>query len=104
MDEHSLYLFISIVIMTLTTYAMRAIPIIVFRKKITNRFLRSFLFYVPYAVLSAMAFPAIFTATGELIPSLIGSGVCLVLAFAYGNLLICACGAAISAFIAGLFF
>ena len=53
------YLITGMVVMSLTTYLIRVTPMVVFRKKITNRFVRSFLYYVPYAVLAAMTFPAI---------------------------------------------
>lgn len=57
----------SILIYTLVmagvTYLLRAAPILIFQKKIENPFIQSFLFYVPYAVLAAMTFPAILTST-----------------------------------------
>ncbi len=56
-------LFLYIIAMAVTTYLVRMIPLTVFQKKITNRFFRSFLFYVPYAVLAAMVIPAVFSAT-----------------------------------------
>ena len=59
------YIILGMVVMSLTTYLIRVTPMVVFRKKITNRFVRSFLFYVPYAVLAAMTFPAIFSCTGS---------------------------------------
>ena len=55
------YLYIAV--MALTTYAIRVLPLTLIRKPITNRFLRSFLFYVPYVTLSVMTFPAIINAT-----------------------------------------
>lgn len=45
------------------TYLVRTIPFILIRKQLKNRFLRSFLFYIPYTVLAAMTIPAIFYAT-----------------------------------------
>ena len=45
------------------TYLVRAVPLVLIKKKITNRFLRSFLYYVPYVTLSVMTFPAILHAT-----------------------------------------
>jgi len=50
-------------IMTLVTYGIRVIPLTLIRKPIRNRFLRSFLLYVPYATLAVMTFPAILEAT-----------------------------------------
>ncbi len=50
-------------VMAGVTYLLRAAPILIFQKKIENPFIQSFLFYVPYAVLAAMTFPAILTST-----------------------------------------
>ena len=50
--------FIYLILMAGTTYLVRAIPFVAIKKKIENRFIRSFLYYVPYAVLSAMTIPA----------------------------------------------
>ena len=58
--NHSVYF--SLLIMCLTVYCIRMLPFLVFRKEITNRYVKSFLFYVPYACLAAMTFPAILTA------------------------------------------
>lgn len=54
---------ISIAIMAITTYLIRMLPMVLFKKKIQNEFIQSFLYYVPYAVLAAMTFPDIFTST-----------------------------------------
>ena len=53
-------IFIYIAVMALVTYLIRMLPLVIFRKKIENRFIRSFLYYIPYAVLAAMTFPAVF--------------------------------------------
>ena len=50
---------IAIFVMALVTYLIRAIPLVIFRKKIKNVYVQSFLYYVPYAVLGAMTFPDI---------------------------------------------
>ena len=52
-----------IAVMAGVTYLIRMLPLTVFQKKIKNRFIRSFLYYIPYAVLTAMTIPAIFYAT-----------------------------------------
>ena len=52
-------IFIYIAVMALVTYLIRMLPLVIFRKKIENRFIRSFLYYIPYAVLAAMTFPAV---------------------------------------------
>ena len=55
--------YLYIFVMAFVTYLLRAVPLTVFRKKIENRFLCSFLYYVPYACLTALTIPAIFSAT-----------------------------------------
>lgn len=58
-----------------STYLVRAIPFAAMRKKIENRFIKSFLYYIPYAVLSAMTLPAAFYATGNVISGAVGLAV-----------------------------
>ena len=55
--------YIYILIMALTIFLIRVLPLTLIRKKIKNKTLRSFLFYVPYVTLSVMTFPAIIYAT-----------------------------------------
>ena len=90
----SIYLYI--LVMALTTYLIRALPLTVFRGRIKNRFARSFLAYVPCACLAAMTFPAILYATGSLISGAIGLAVAIGLAF-WGKSLVtvaaCSCAA-----------
>ena len=50
--------------MALVTYLIRMLPLTVFRKPIRSRFIRSFLRYVPYAVLTAMTIPGVLYSTG----------------------------------------
>ena len=61
----SIYLYI--LAMALTTYLIRVLPLTIFRKPIRSRFLRSFLYYVPYACLTAMTFPAILGSTASIL-------------------------------------
>ena len=70
-----------LIVMAGVTYLIRAIPFAFFTKKITNRFIRSFLGYVPYALLSAMTFPAIFYSTGNFMTACCGAVIALMLAF-----------------------
>ena len=58
-------LYVYILAMALTTYLIRVLPLTIFRKPIRSRFLRSFLYYVPYVCLTAMTFPAILHATSS---------------------------------------
>lgn len=76
-----MYKVLAILVMFLVTYIPRALPIAFVRKKIKNRFILSFLFYVPYAVIAGMTFPAVLTSTGNLYLSIIGTSVALILAF-----------------------
>lgn len=61
-----------VLVMALTTYLIRALPLILLKKPIKNRFLRSFLHYVPPACLTAMTFPAILYATEHPVSGLAG--------------------------------
>ena len=70
---------ISIAVMSITTYLIRMLPFVLFRKKITNIYIKSFMEYVPCVVLSCMTFPAIFTCTQNELASIIGSIVAIIL-------------------------
>ena len=60
-------IYIYILVMAITTYLVRALPLTLFKKPIRNRFLKSFLRYVPTACLTAMTFPAILYATDNIL-------------------------------------
>ena len=94
------YLITSIGIMAGMTYLIRVIPMAVFRKKITNRFVKSFLSYVPYAVLSAMTFPAILYCTGSVPSATAGFAAAMILAYFDKGLLVVAVGAAAAVLLA----
>ena len=72
---------IYIAVMAGVTYLIRMLPLVLLRRKITNRFFRSFLYYVPFVTLSVMTFPAILYSTGSVISASIGFAVALVAAF-----------------------
>ncbi len=93
---------IYLVTMALVTYLIRAVPFTLFRKKITSRFVRSFLAYIPYAVLTAMTIPAIFYSTGDLLTAVVGTVVALVLAYFNCPLIVVAMAAAASALLTGI--
>lgn len=94
--SESMYIWVGIMIMALSTYAVRVIPLMLFRKKISNPFIQSFLFYVPYAVLSAMTFPAIFYSTDSMVSALAGTAAALVSAYFDKSLLFVAVAAALA--------
>ena len=87
---------IYIAIMAGVTYLIRMIPFTFFTHKIKSRFFKSFLYYIPYAVLSAMTFPAIFYSTGSSITASVGTAAAVVLAY-FGLPLIAVAGAASAA-------
>jgi branched-subunit amino acid transport protein len=93
-----------ILVMAGVTYLIRMIPFAFFNKKIKSVFVRSFLYYVPYAVLSAMTIPAIFYSTGNITTALIGTAVALILAYFNLPLIVVALAATAAAFGAGFFF
>ena len=84
----SIYLYI--LTMALTTYLIRAIPLTLLKKPITNRFLRSFLHYVPPACLTAMTFPAILYATENIVSGAAGLAVGIMLALKKKSLIVVA--------------
>ena len=65
---HNNYIYIAV--MALVSYAIRILPLTLIRKPIKSRFLRSFLFYVPYVTLAVMTFPSIVHATNSPIAGL----------------------------------
>ena len=75
------YIVIAAFVMCACTLLPRIIPITFFTRKVKSKFLRSFLYYVPSAILSAMVFPAIFYSTGNIITASVGTAVALILAF-----------------------
>ncbi len=94
---------IYIAVMAGVTYLIRVLPFGFFRKKITSKWIKSFLYYVPYAVLSAMTVPAIFYSTGNIYTAIAGTGTALVLAYFNLPLIVVSLAAALAAFLAGFF-
>ena len=96
MKEYWIYL----LILSGSTYLIRAIPFALVEKKIENRFIRSFLHYIPYAVLSVMTVPAIFDATGDKLSAAAGFAVAVLLSLWNKSLLTvaaAACGTVLAA-------
>ena len=88
--------FLYILVMAGVTYLIRMLPLVLFKREITNPYVKSFLYYVPYASLAAMTFPAILTATSSILSGIAGFGVALLAAYKEKSLLtvaICACTA-----------
>lgn len=91
-----------ITVMAVVTYLIRMIPFAFFRKKVKSRFFRSFLYYIPYAVLSAMTIPAIFYSTGNIVTAVVGTVTAFLLSYFNLPLIVVALSATATAFIAGL--
>jgi len=85
--------FVYLFVMAGVTYLVRMIPLVLIKKKVTNRFVRSFLYYVPYSVLAVMTVPAIFSATSYLISAVIGFAVALILSYMEKSLIVVASSA-----------
>lgn len=76
---HNIYAYLAI--MSAVTYAIRVLPLTLIRRQIKNRFLRSFLYYVPYVTLAVMTFPAIVEATQVPLAGALALGVGVALAW-----------------------
>lgn len=87
-------LWLAIAVMAGVTYLLRAAPLVVIRRRLTNRWLLSFLHYVPYVVLTAMTVPAIIFATSSVISGAAALLMAIVLARRGASLMLVALGAA----------
>ena len=72
---------VSILVMFLTIYGVRVLPLTLLKKEIKSPFIRSFLYYVPYVTLAVMTFPAILIATANIWSAAIGFAIALILAW-----------------------
>ena len=93
---------IYIAVMAGVTYLIRMIPFAAFRKQIKSRFIKSILYYLPYAVLAAMTVPAIFYSTGNIKSAAVGTVVAVAVALFDKPLIIVALAAALSALVTEL--
>jgi branched-subunit amino acid transport protein len=83
-------IYLYILVMALTTYLVRSLPLLFMRKPIDSRFLRSFLHYVPVACLTAMTFPAILYTTENMISGAVGLAIAVILALRNKSLIVVA--------------
>ena len=88
-----------LLVMAGVTYLVRVVPFILINKKIENRVINSFLYYIPYTVLAAMTFPAILYTTGNIVSAVAGLLVAIVISFRGRSLIIVAVGACAAVFI-----
>ena len=91
--------FIYLFVMASVTYLVRMIPLVLVRRKIENIYVRSFLYYIPYSVLSVMTFPAIFFSTGSIVSATVGTFVAVLLSYFKKSLITVAALSALSVFI-----
>lgn len=82
------------------TYLIRMLPLVLMKKKIKNRFLLSFLYYMPYAVLSVMTIPAIFSSTANMVSAVAGFVVAVILAYLEKSLVTVAALSCVAVFVA----
>lgn len=92
--------YVYILVMAVVTYLIRMLPLTLIKGKIENKFIKSFLYYVPYACLMAMTFPAVFHAAGEhVIAAIAGVAVALLLALKGKGLMTVAVAASVTVFL-----
>lgn len=95
--KHNIYIYI--LVMAGVTYLIRMLPLVLSKKKITNKYIKSFLYYVPYACLAAMTFPAILHSTANIYSALVGFMVAVIAAYKGKSLLTVALFACAAVFI-----
>lgn len=98
-----LNIYISIFTAFLVSYLIRVLPLTLIRKPITNKFIKSFLYYVPYVTLSVMTFPAIIQATNSPIAGIVALVIGIILSFFGAGLFPVACACCVVVFVMELF-
>lgn len=99
--KSNIYLYI--LVMAVVTYLIRVLPLTLIRKEITNVYIKSFLYYVPFVTLSVMTFPAILSATASMWSALAAFVVAVVLAYRGRSLIQVSLVACLSVFVIELF-
>jgi len=95
---------VAVILMAVVTYIPRVFPIALYRRRIESRFFKSFLYYIPFAVLGAMTFPGILDSTSDFYSSLVGIMVALILAYYEQGLMKVALGAVLAVYLCELWF
>lgn len=85
-----------VAVMAVVTYLIRMLPLTAFRRPIRSRFVRSFLTYIPFAVLGAMTFPEVMYSTGDMRTAAAGVAVAVLLAWRGKSLLTVAIAACVT--------
>lgn len=97
------YAFTAVILMAVVTYLPRVLPLAIFKRKLKSTFIRSFLFYVPFAVLGAMTFPDILYSTNHIYSAAAGMIIALVLAYFEKGLMTVAVSGIITVYLWELF-
>jgi len=107
----TVYILLTVLLMALITYAIRAVPLLIFRKKIRNKYIYSFLNYTPYAILTALTVPGIIystksavaldsvATTGNIITALVGAAVAVTLSVFNRSLIVVALASTATVFV-----
>ena len=93
------HILLYILVMAGVTYLVRMLPLVLFKQKLESPFIRSFLFYIPYAVLGAMTFPAILSSTSSPWSAAAGLAVAIILALLEKGLLPVALASCLAAYL-----
>ena len=101
MTVRSLF-FLYLAVMAGVTYLIRMLPLVLIKRKIQNRFLLSFLYYMPYAVLAVMTVPAMFYASSSILAAALGFLMAVVLAYFRKSLITVAAFSCVTVFLAEL--
>ncbi len=78
---HNIPFWLYLLVSAGVTYLIRMLPMVLFQKKIKNRYVLSFLYYMPYAVLTVMTIPAIFSSTANAFSAVVGFLAAVVLSY-----------------------
>lgn len=95
--------YVYIFAMAITTFLIRVLPLTLIRREITNKTIRSFLYYVPYVTLAVMTFPAILSATNSIYSAAAALVIAIILAWRGKSLFVVSVISCITVFILELF-
>ncbi len=94
--------YMNIAVMALVTYVIRALPLTLIRKQIDSRFVKSFLYYVPFVTLSLLVFPSILYSTSSIYSAIAGFAVAVILAYREKKLIVVSMVAVLVVYIVGI--
>lgn len=95
--ERSVWIYL--LVMAAVSFIIRVLPVTLIRRQIRNRFIRSLLYYLPYATLAVMTFPAILSISENPLCGAAAFAASLITAWLTKNLLLSAVLGCAAAFI-----